>query len=540
MIKIIPAYVVLVALSVTGLFGQDFNRPIPNGFPKYEFRQFLQPTSETNYLTTPLYPSSVSTIRHISMMDENGYLKWYAGDGMEIFTNFEFHPGHDLFSYCALNDFTTYIWKFYVMDQAFNIIDSIVPVGEPVLDSHEFRILENGNYLIVGVTHTEENLSGYTFDGVPGGNPSVVKSFVIQEFENGNLVFDWKSIDHIHPEEFIDSYSFWFSDFDYAHGNAVEEDVDGNFLVSFRHLDAIYKIDRNTGEVIWILGGKSNQFDFVNDDGFSGQHDVRLLDNGNITLYDNGNSRPPPRFSRAVEFEMNYTDMTATRVWQYSDLHNSYSNGRGSVREGPDGERIIGFGTSTPPTASFVHLNAIGQTVSEMHLQDTVVSYRATRHSFSLDIDRPIITCFQDEFELTLSAPDGHDTYSWNTGDTTQTISVSDTGAYQVWASTGGIGMIGSAPFFLSDLSDPCGLETGLDPTINQAQQFIKAGNGNGVFEILLDGEMSVYNSVGQAIIQKSVAKSSVINISNQPKGVYVLVFESEDEGRAVKRVVKF
>jgi hypothetical protein len=26
-------------------------------------------------------------------------------------------------------------------------------------------------------------------------------------------------------------------------------------LLSFRHLDAVYKIDRRTGEVVWKLGG---------------------------------------------------------------------------------------------------------------------------------------------------------------------------------------------------------------------------------------------------------------------------------------------
>lgn len=45
--------------------------------------------------------------------------------------------------------------------------------------------------------------------------------------------------------------------------------------------------------MIWILGGRRNQFVFTNDLRFSRQHDIRRLANGNITLFDNGNDKFP-------------------------------------------------------------------------------------------------------------------------------------------------------------------------------------------------------------------------------------------------------
>src|SRR5690606_33427409 len=106
---------------------------------------------------------------------------------------------------------------------------------------------------------------------------------------------------------------------DYAHGNAVELDSDGNILISSRHMNEITKIDRTTGEIIWRWGGKNNEFTFVNDTlAFSFQHDIRRLPNGNVTLFDNGNHHKPPR-SRAVEYELDEVNKTATVVWQYPE-----------------------------------------------------------------------------------------------------------------------------------------------------------------------------------------------------------------------------
>jgi hypothetical protein len=55
----------------------------------------------------------------------------------------------------------------------------------------------------------------------------------------------------------------------------------------------------------------------------------------------------------------------------------------------------------------------------------------------------------------TLTAPNAN-FYLWSTGQGTQSITVSDTGTYVVWVNQGS-GMIGSEPFFLSDLQYPCG-----------------------------------------------------------------------------------
>ncbi|MGB0369091.1 MAG: aryl-sulfate sulfotransferase, partial [Flavobacteriales bacterium] len=429
--KQIFTLIILIGSSLN-LVGQIFNRPIPEDFPKYEFRKPGTSSSEGYFLFTPIRLFQQSAPRHLAMFDDDGYLTWSANKGTTRCANFEYHPEFEVFSF-ASDDNSTSEMKFHIMDLSFSLIDSVVPTAGNQTDIHDFRILDNGNYLISGITSTNEDLSSYTFNGVQGANPTTVLSFVLQEFENGNLVFDWKSIDHIHPEEFIETYNYDSTGFDYVHGNAVEEDADGDFWISMRHTDALYKIDRVTGEILWTLGGQSSDFDFVNDDGFSGQHDIRVLPNGNLTLFDNGNSRSAPRFSRAVEYELDFTDSTATPVWEYQNEFNSYSRAMGSFRTNADDEHTIGYGFCYRPVSNLIHLDSQDEIISELLFQDSVVSYRALRAELTAPIERPEIVCAVAANQTTLSAPSGYSTYKWSTGELTQQITVSETDTYQVW-----------------------------------------------------------------------------------------------------------
>ncbi len=91
-------------------------------------------------------------------------------------------------------------------------------------------------------------------------------------------------------------------------------DTDGHILLSSRNTSEVTKINADTGEIIWRLGGTHNQFTYVNDplNGPRNQHAIRPLGNNRYTLFDNGNGHSP-QVSRAVEYELNPTTMTATR-----------------------------------------------------------------------------------------------------------------------------------------------------------------------------------------------------------------------------------
>src|SRR5262249_25533915 len=211
-------------------------------------------------------------------------------------------------------------------------------------DLHDLQILPNGHALMMSYDPQPVDMSAV----VPGGNPNAtVVGLVLQELDTDkNVVFQWRSWDHFaitdapSPRATLTGPTV-----DYVHGNAIELDQDGNWLLSSRHMSEITKIDRQTGEIMWRLGlnALNNQFTFVGDDrGFSHQHDIRRLPNGHITLFDNGNYLNPV-YSRAVEYGLDEVNKVATLVWEHRNSPDVYSGFMGDAQRLEDGGTVIGW-----------------------------------------------------------------------------------------------------------------------------------------------------------------------------------------------------
>ena len=250
----------------------------------------------------------------------------------------------------------------------------------------KLRILENGHALMFSYDRQPVGMDTV----VSGGNPNaIVTGLVLQELdENKNLVFQWRSWDHYKITDATDDIILTDSLIDYVHGNAIEIDYDGNILLSCRHMDEITKINRTTGEIIWRWGGiycRNNQFTFLNDStGFSHQHCIRRLPNGNYTIFDNGNLHSP-NFSRAVEYQMDEANKIVTLVWENCNDPLSYSNAMGSMERLNNHNTMIGWGATMylpefPKLVRMAHRNSLS------HLQKTTYCYRAFKYDWSTDL----------------------------------------------------------------------------------------------------------------------------------------------------------
>lgn len=238
-------------------------------------------------------------------------------------------------------------------------------------DPHELRMLPNGHWLLLGTDIRTVNMSTV----VEGGKKNAdVIGVVIQELDaSNNVVFQWRSFDHfgLTDATFTDFCQYTI---DAVHGNALEIDTDGNILLSSRNLDEITKIDRNTGAILWRLGGKNNEFTFINDSiRFSRQHAVRRTPSGTLTMFDNGNNHTP-QYSRAVEYALDEKNRTATLVWQYRNTPDIYGNAFGYVQRLKNGNTFISWGAATP---SISEVTPAGEKVFEMTLPDGIYTYRA-------------------------------------------------------------------------------------------------------------------------------------------------------------------
>lgn len=109
--------------------------------------------------------------------------------------------------------------------------------------------------------------------------------------------------------------------FDWLHGNSVTAAPDGTIIYSARHLDTVFKIDYNngtgSGEILWRLG-KDGDFQYQSNDPypwFSHQHDPNIDANGNLLVYDNGNTRQAAdsnAHSRGQVIQLDEKNRTAT------------------------------------------------------------------------------------------------------------------------------------------------------------------------------------------------------------------------------------
>src|SRR5205823_11430761 len=100
--------------------------------------------------------------------------------------------------------------------------------------------------------------------------------------------------------------------------------------------DAVYRIDKSTGGIIWKMGGNSIAADGTRvlaitgdpEGAFHAQHDARFQPNGGISLYDN-QSWDPSLAARGVEYSIDTVTGTAALVWSYQspDDHNSGATG---------------------------------------------------------------------------------------------------------------------------------------------------------------------------------------------------------------------
>jgi len=271
--------------------------------------------------------------------------------------------------------------KFYTQDPQHNVIDSFECGNGYTTDHHEFILTENGHSFLMSYDPQPIDMSVV----VPGGNPNAtVIGLVIQELdENKNVVFQWRSWDHIAITDAVHE-DLTAVTVDCVHGNAIELDNDGNLMISSRHLSEITKISRTTGNIIWRLGGIHNQFTFINDPlGFSYQHHIRRIANGNITLFDNGNYHPTP-FSRAVEYSLDEINKTATLVWQYRNFPDIYGFAMGSAQRLKNGNTLISWGSANP---TMTEVTPSGEKVLEMSLPLNIYTYRTFKDESYLTVN---------------------------------------------------------------------------------------------------------------------------------------------------------
>jgi arylsulfate sulfotransferase len=269
-----------------------------------------------------------------------------------------------------------------VCDSSLNILDSVKLLSfgnidanlQDKLDVHEFILLGDKHYIYE--TYYEEFPQNIPDSLHPAAGVKVA-ACIIQEVLNGEVVFQWDGTQY--PELYSASQeNNNFSDsttlLDYMHLNSICVDsLDNNLVVSFRNLNEIVKLDRQTGQIIWRLGGNHSDFALSQDQVFLRQHYPRLIENSKtLIVLDNGHDSLRA-YSRILEFQLNQSTKTINSFKSFT-IPDNFIQFAGSVKK-EGNEYFIGGGSAD--YALQVNYTT-GQALMRMSLKYS--SYRALKY----------------------------------------------------------------------------------------------------------------------------------------------------------------
>ena len=118
------------------------------------------------------------------------------------------------------------------------------------MDLHEFLLTPQGDAWIVGISPVT----------TPGAKARPLMDAVVQEIDikTGLVLFEWHALDHIPISESYFKNNAPGLVYDPYHLNSISLDTDGNLIISMRNTWAVYKVNTQTGAVMWTLGSNQN------------------------------------------------------------------------------------------------------------------------------------------------------------------------------------------------------------------------------------------------------------------------------------------
>ncbi|MFZ5643227.1 MAG: arylsulfotransferase family protein [Bacillota bacterium] len=277
---------------------------------------------------------------------------------------------------------------FQIINQNYKVVKKLTAQKGFTADVHEFTITNRNTALFTAVKQVPADLTAY--GGPPDG---YIDNYSIQEVDlkTCELVFFWNVLDHVDPADSLMPASSAVSTnniWDCFHVNSVEEGPNNTLLISMRNMWAIYNIDKETGNIIWQLGGKKSNFSFGPNAMFSWQHDARYRPGNKISLFDDAccanSSSPPESPSHGLVLQLDYQKMTANMDRSYYHDPNLKVMTQGNVQKLSNGNQFVGWGqqpylsefanagnTEIDPSLNFLY---------DMQFPGENISYRAFKN----------------------------------------------------------------------------------------------------------------------------------------------------------------
>jgi hypothetical protein len=348
-------------------------RCLPPGFPPISAQVGAESQAQW-YVFSPSLTGTAKAPYYVIVTDTNGTPVWWMAEEAGAPVNATITGSYTIAWTTGDGAFTLRSFDGKVQNQL-----------APDLDDHELQLTPAGTYLVIRTV--QRVCPPDCADMSPWGGSAqaaVIDAEILEMDSNSNVLWTWRTRDHITLSE--SGTQPWFPSVgnDIIHMNAVEPDGEGALLFSARHLDAIYHVTKSTGAIDWKLGGlaRTESLTVIGDTRptaigptgqvLSGQHDVRLLPDRTVTLHDNGTDAKRPPF--AMHYIIDEVNRTAQVIEAVQDARAPFSFCCGSARRLPTGNWVVQWGDNPYMT----ELDPLGNPVVTIaYNMGATFSYRA-------------------------------------------------------------------------------------------------------------------------------------------------------------------
>lgn len=238
-----------------------------------------------------------------------------------------------------------------ILNNRLSIIASVQSQGGlPSNDQHEFNVVNEGRSAVVTVYEpTHFDMSAYN---ITSGQGWLLNSWFQEvEIATGNLLFEWDALSHVPVDQtyvlpdstdisgtglgaIVPPDNPW----DYFHINSIDKFPNGDYLISGRHVSAVYRISAQTGDIIWQLGAPLSTFSMDAGFNFTFQHDARVLaDDASTTIlsiFDNASNQFnfSSRYSSGIIVKLDHTKNHASLLKRFIAPNQFISDSQGNCQ----------------------------------------------------------------------------------------------------------------------------------------------------------------------------------------------------------------